>query len=81
MLGDEPTGNLDTDTAQKLVALMRRANREYNVTFVVVTHDMELASRTDRILRIKDGHVVSDERVTAASPVTPEHLAEPISVA
>jgi len=80
VLGDEPTGNLDSDTAQKLVALMRRANRDYNVTFVVVTHDLELASRTDRILRIKDGHVVSDERVTAASPVTPEHLAEPVSV-
>jgi len=80
VLGDEPTGNLDSDTAQKLVALMRRANRDYNVTFVVVTHDLELASRTDRILRIKDGHVVSDERVTAASPVTPEQLAEPVSV-
>jgi len=80
VLGDEPTGNLDSDTAQKLVALMRRANRDHNVTFVVVTHDLELASRTDRILRIKDGHVVSDERVTAASPVTPEHLAEPVSV-
>ncbi|MGI8610309.1 MAG: ABC transporter ATP-binding protein [Candidatus Dormibacteria bacterium] len=79
VLGDEPTGNLDTDTAQNLVALMRRANTDYNITFVVVTHDMELASHTDRILRIKDGRLVSDERVTPSSPVTPAQLAEPVS--
>ncbi|MDQ6748866.1 MAG: ABC transporter ATP-binding protein [Candidatus Dormibacteraeota bacterium] len=62
VLGDEPTGNLDSDTSARLIAQMRRVNREHGVTFVIVTHDMELASRTDRILRITDGHIVSDEK-------------------
>jgi len=63
VLGDEPTGSVDTETSQQLVALMRRLNREENVTFVIVSHDLDLASQADRMVRLKDGRVVSDEAV------------------
>ncbi|GAC1333880.1 MAG: ABC transporter ATP-binding protein [Candidatus Dormibacteria bacterium] len=65
VLGDEPTGNLDTDTAAKLLEILRRANRERGVTFIVVTHDMDLAAKTDRMIRIQDGRVLTDVRVEA----------------
>ena len=69
VLGDEPTGNLDSDTSMRLIAQLRRVNRERGVTFLIVTHDMDLAAHTDRILRISDGRVVSDERVEAGPEV------------
>jgi putative ABC transport system ATP-binding protein len=78
VLGDEPTGNLDTDTAQRLVAQMRRVNKENGVTFVIVTHDMELASRTDRVVRLKDGHVIADERVQHTTESIAAPLGEPV---
>jgi putative ABC transport system ATP-binding protein len=61
VLGDEPTGAVDTETSAQLVAIMRRMNREHGVTFVVVTHDLDLAAQTDRVIRLKDGRVLSDE--------------------
>ncbi|HET8567766.1 MAG TPA: ABC transporter ATP-binding protein [Candidatus Limnocylindria bacterium] len=66
VLADEPTGELDTDTSAEIVALMRRMNRERGVTFVIVTHDADVASRADRVVRLKDGRVLSDERAAAA---------------
>jgi ABC-type lipoprotein export system ATPase subunit len=72
VLGDEPTGNLDSETSQKLVAVMRRMNTEHHVTFVIVTHDLELAAHTDRIVGIKDGHIVSDDRQDHAAVVAAE---------
>jgi ABC-type lipoprotein export system ATPase subunit len=62
VLGDEPTGEVDSETSQQLVALMRRMNREYGVTFILVTHDLDVAAQTDRVIRLKDGHVLSDAR-------------------
>ena len=64
VLGDEPTGEVDSETSMQLIDLMRKMNRERGVTFVIVTHDMEIAGRTDRMIRLKDGHVLSDERVS-----------------
>lgn len=55
VLADEPTGNLDTKSSEEIVNLMLRLNRERNTTFVVVTHDMDVAKKADRILRIRDG--------------------------
>src|ERR1700730_3674124 len=61
VLGDEPTGSVDTETSQQLVGLMRQLNRDENVTFVIVSHDLDLANQADRMIRLKDGRVVSDE--------------------
>jgi putative ABC transport system ATP-binding protein len=57
---DEPTGNLDGDTAHAMVELIFGLNRERGTTLVLVTHDLELARRCQRIIRLKNGGVVSD---------------------
>jgi putative ABC transport system ATP-binding protein len=61
VLGDEPTGAVDSQTSMDLLGLMRRLNRDENVTFIIVTHDLDLASRANRMIRLKDGRVVADE--------------------
>jgi len=61
VLGDEPTGAVDSETSDQLAAIMRRLNRQQEITFVIVTHDMDLAAKTDRISRLKSGKVQSDE--------------------
>ena len=67
VLGDEPTGAVDTETSAQLAAIMRRMNRQHQVTFVLVTHDLDLAAETDRVIKLKDGKVVSDETTAPAS--------------
>ncbi len=67
ILLDEPTGAVDTETAEQLVMLLKRLNKEDQVTIVVVTHDLDIAARTSRNIRLKDGKVLADERVGAAS--------------
>jgi ABC-type lipoprotein export system ATPase subunit len=66
VLGDEPTGAVDSETSQELLSLMRRLNREEHVTFVIVSHDIDLASQADRMIRLRDGRVVSDEALGAS---------------
>ena len=60
---DEPTGNLDSDTGSKITELIFELNKAYNTTLVLVTHDLELAAKTQRILRLKGGRVETDEAV------------------
>ena len=67
VLGDEPTGAVDTETSDQLAAIMRRMNAQHRVTFVIVTHDLDLAAKTDRIIRLKDGKVLSDETAARES--------------
>jgi ABC-type lipoprotein export system ATPase subunit len=63
ILLDEPTGAVDTETAQQLVDLLKRLNREDQVTIVLVTHDLDIAAQASRHIRLKDGRVLSDEKV------------------
>ena len=69
VLADEPTGAVDTETSAQLVATMRLMNVQHRVTFVIVTHDTDLAAATDRIVRLKDGRVLTDETRQAALAV------------
>jgi len=57
VLADEPTGNLDSSTADEVFELMRRINRERGVAFLMVTHDRDLAERCDRIVELVDGRI------------------------
>jgi putative ABC transport system ATP-binding protein len=57
ILADEPTGNLDSDTGKKITDLMRKINREKGVSFVVTTHDPEMARTADRVVKLKDGKI------------------------
>jgi len=61
LFADEPTGNLDAETSEKVVKLLFDLNREAGTTLVVVTHDLDLAAKTQRILRIKGGKLVADD--------------------
>ncbi len=63
VLADEPTGNLDTHTADDIFALLREVNVREQTTFLIVTHDPRLAARCDRIVELVDGSVVSDRSV------------------
>src|SRR5438034_1590170 len=65
ILLDEPTGAVDTETAQQLVDLLKRLNREDQVTIVLVTHDLDIAGQASRQIRLKDGKVLTDERMGA----------------
>jgi putative ABC transport system ATP-binding protein len=60
LFADEPTGNLDSDTGTRIVELLESLNRESGSTIVLVTHDLTLAKRARRIIRLSDGAVVSD---------------------
>lgn len=60
VLADEPTGNLDSDTTEKVYELLRDINRKYKTTFIIITHDRSVAEKTDRIIEIKDGRVYLD---------------------
>jgi putative ABC transport system ATP-binding protein len=58
---DEPTGDLDSENADEIVALMRRLNQEHGLTFLIVTHDIGVGRKTDRIVRMVDGRIVNEE--------------------
>ena len=66
LFADEPTGNLDSDTGSRIVELLETLNRESDSTIVLVTHDLGLAQRTRRIIRLSDGRVISDQPTNAA---------------
>jgi putative ABC transport system ATP-binding protein len=60
---DEPTGDLDSENAEEIVALMRALNRDRGLTFLIVTHDISVGRATDRIVRMVDGEIVDEENV------------------
>ena len=61
--GDEPTGDLDSQNAGEIMDLLADLNKRHNQTFVLVTHDQGVAQRTERIIRMQDGQIKSDERL------------------
>jgi putative ABC transport system ATP-binding protein len=58
--GDEPTGNLDSETSADIIELLCRLNKEKSQTFILVTHDLEVGRKTDRIIRMADGKIVEE---------------------
>jgi len=61
VFADEPTGAVDTETSAQLGETMKRMNREHGTTFLIVTHDLDLAAKTDRIIRLRDGRVIAGQ--------------------
>src|SRR6185437_5553093 len=70
LLADEPTGNLDTRTSHEIMGIIQRLNREQGVTVILVTHETDIAAYADRLITMRDGQIVSDER-QAARTATP----------
>lgn len=62
VLADEPTGNLDSKSSQEIIGLLKHSNKKYGQTLIMITHDENIALQADRIIRIADGQIVSDER-------------------
>jgi len=67
ILADEPTGNLDSVTTDQIISVFRNLNQE-GITVVLVTHEMDIAERTQRIIRLYDGKIISDEKVAHTTP-------------
>lgn len=63
ILADEPTGNLDTRSSEEIMAIFQKLNREQGITVVFVTHEPDIASHTQRVIRMRDGKMLSDEKV------------------
>ncbi|MFZ2282731.1 MAG: ABC transporter ATP-binding protein [Lutibacter sp.] len=63
LFADEPTGNLDAETGEKVVELLFNLNKELGTTLVIVTHDIELAQKTQHILRLKGGKIVENQTI------------------
>ncbi len=61
ILADEPTGNLDSKSGRNVIGFMRKLNREFGTTIIVVTHDREVAEMTDRIIYLRDGRIIGEE--------------------
>lgn len=66
LFADEPTGNLDAETSDKVIKLMFDLNREAGTTLVIVTHDLDLAAKTNRMIKLKGGVIISDLELSHA---------------
>jgi putative ABC transport system ATP-binding protein len=64
LFADEPTGNLDEETGEKVIQLLFELNKEAGTTLVIITHDLDLANRTQQILRLKGGKIISNEKTS-----------------
>jgi putative ABC transport system ATP-binding protein len=67
ILADEPTGNLDSKVGGEIVDIFKRLNRRQGITVVFVTHDIDIALQTERILRLHDGKIAGEERISTSS--------------
>jgi lipoprotein-releasing system ATP-binding protein len=66
VIGDEPTGNLDSKASETIYELLRKLNREHNQTFILVTHDERMAAKTDRVIRLVDGRIADDSPIVSS---------------
>jgi putative ABC transport system ATP-binding protein len=66
LFADEPTGNLDAETSERIEALLFDLNKEAGTTLIIVTHNLDLAAKTNRIIRIKGGKITADESTSNA---------------
>lgn len=66
LFADEPTGNLDEETGEKVIKLLFELNKSAGTTLVIISHDLDLANRTQQILRLKGGQILTNERTTAS---------------
>lgn len=62
ILADEPTGNLDSKNSKEIIELLKFSNKKYNQTLIIITHDMNIAKKADRIIKIEDGKISSDNQ-------------------
>ena len=69
LLADEPTGNLDSKNSKEIIALLRKINKEYNQTVIIITHDERIALSADRVITIEDGQITRDTKDTMDRPV------------
>lgn len=72
ILADEPTGNLDTQTSREIMLLFEQLNRDQGITIVLVTHEDDIAAYAKRLIRLKDGHIIVDQRNKASEIVVNE---------
>lgn len=63
LFADEPTGNLDAETSEKIIKLLFDLNKDAGTTLIIVTHDLDLAARTNRIIKIKGGEIITKESI------------------
>jgi putative ABC transport system ATP-binding protein len=67
LFADEPTGNLDAETSEKIIELIFNLNKEAGTTLILVTHDIDLANKTGRIVKLKGGRIISDEATVGSA--------------
>lgn len=63
LLADEPTGNLDSSSSEEIMAILQQLNRREGMTVIIVTHEPDIAEHTDRIVSMRDGQIIDDQRV------------------
>lgn len=67
LLADEPTGNLDSVTGREIIDLLMSLRESYGMTMIIATHDVEVAANGDRVVRLQDGRITSNRRITASA--------------
>ncbi len=76
LLADEPTGNLDSENSKEIIKLLRKFNKEYNQTVIIITHDERIALSADRVITIEDGQITRDEARIKTTDFDDEEKAE-----